>query len=228
MSFTGRRRTRVRLFFFFSLPPLLKLTRLPHRRTDAKTWVDEQLGTVLHHLLHRKNLLSLNLYVTETPSAPASASSKPIASPALATSSALAYNEKEDLELTSSSKSGSSSSFVFSFSFPFLTLTDHPPPLPSPPIYSAPSALPWTLHPPSTRPCIPSLFASLFAPSSPSPCASSCAAAAGGSMIGVAACGPESLTNDVRRAVAAKQKEIALGRGRGVEEVELAVEAFDW
>ncbi|GAA6041443.1 hypothetical protein JCM8097_005252 [Rhodosporidiobolus ruineniae] len=76
--------------------------------------------------------------------------------------------------------------------------------------------LPWKIH--RTRPSIPSLFASLFS-SAPS-----------ASTVGIGSCGPVSLTTDVRRAVARRQAQIALGRtgGVGAEEVELHTEEFDW
>ncbi|GAA5913256.1 uncharacterized protein JCM6883_005298 [Sporobolomyces salmoneus] len=50
------------------------------------------------------------------------------------------------------------------------------------------------------------------------------------SSIGIASCGPSSLTTDVRRVVAARQKQIAFGlnSGKGVAEIELHTEEFDW
>lgn len=44
--------------------------------------------------------------------------------------------------------------------------------------------------------------------------------------VGIASCGPTSFTDDVRRAVASKQKSMALGHD--VRDVELHTEEFDW
>ncbi|GAA5884065.1 hypothetical protein JCM6882_002121 [Rhodosporidiobolus microsporus] len=83
-------------------------------------------------------------------------------------------------------------------------------------VSSLPSRVPWTIH--HLRPSLPALFAGLFA------------SAPAGSTMGIGSCGPTSLTTDVRRAVARRQRDIAFGRtgGQGVEEVELHTEEFDW
>ncbi|GAA5836336.1 hypothetical protein JCM11251_001466 [Rhodosporidiobolus azoricus] len=84
------------------------------------------------------------------------------------------------------------------------------------PASSMRSRTPWKIH--HSRPDVPALFAGLFA------------SAPAGSTIGIGSCGPTSLTTDVRRAVARRQRDIAFGRtkGKGVEEVELHTEEFDW
>lgn len=49
------------------------------------------------------------------------------------------------------------------------------------------------------------------------------------SSVGIVSCGPVTLTNDVRNAVAAQQWMIATGRAaEGVAEVQLHTEEFDW
>ncbi|GAA5977240.1 hypothetical protein JCM11641_003886 [Rhodosporidiobolus odoratus] len=79
-----------------------------------------------------------------------------------------------------------------------------------------PSRLPWTIR--RHRPDVPTLLQTLFTTS------------LAGSTIGTGSCGPTSLTTEVRRAVAMRQKATAFGRtgGQGVEEVELHTEEFDW
>lgn len=51
-----------------------------------------------------------------------------------------------------------------------------------------------------------------------------------GSSVGIASCGPPDFASDVRRAVAARQKLIMLGKtgSVGAEEVELHSEDFEW
>ncbi|GAA5936302.1 uncharacterized protein JCM15063_002774 [Sporobolomyces koalae] len=80
----------------------------------------------------------------------------------------------------------------------------------------ATSAVPWIVE--TRRPCFSTLLAERFK-------AATCC-----SSLGITSCGPMSLTTDVRRAVAARQKEIAFGMngGKGVGEVELHTEEFDW
>ncbi|GAA6061796.1 hypothetical protein JCM10212_004852 [Sporobolomyces blumeae] len=75
-------------------------------------------------------------------------------------------------------------------------------------------AVPWTVA--TERPSFPSILSERFD------------AACGHSSIGITSCGPVSLTTDVRRAVAARQKRIAFGSRGGVAEVELHTEEFDW
>ncbi|GAA6008820.1 hypothetical protein JCM10207_001735 [Rhodosporidiobolus poonsookiae] len=76
--------------------------------------------------------------------------------------------------------------------------------------------VPWTIY--RERPSVSALLNTLFT-SAPS-----------GSTVGITSCGPTSLTTDVRRAVARRQREMAFGqtRGEGVQEVELHTEEFDW
>ncbi|GAA5884052.1 hypothetical protein JCM6882_002117 [Rhodosporidiobolus microsporus] len=83
-------------------------------------------------------------------------------------------------------------------------------------VSSLPSRVPWTIH--HLRPSLPALFAGLFA------------SAPAGSTMGIGSCGPTSLTTDVRRAVARRQRNIVFRKtgGQGVEEVELHTEEFDW
>ncbi|GAA5914335.1 hypothetical protein JCM8208_004439 [Rhodotorula glutinis] len=92
---------------------------------------------------------------------------------------------------------------------------------PSPPCSAAASCatshVPW--HKTYARPSFPNLLSARFA------------AAPDGSTLGIASCGPASLTTDVRRAVAARQKVLAFGRAgaeRGAAEVELHTEEFEW
>jgi len=81
----------------------------------------------------------------------------------------------------------------------------------------ATSHVPWCKT--YARPSFPDLLSARFA------------AAPDGSTLGIASCGPASLTTDVRRAVAARQKVLAFaqaGAERGAAEVELHTEEFEW
>ncbi|GAA5831080.1 hypothetical protein JCM5353_002010 [Sporobolomyces roseus] len=80
---------------------------------------------------------------------------------------------------------------------------------------SSSTPVPWIIE--NRRPTISSLLQEHFD-------AGSCC-----SSIGIASCGPSSLTTDVRRAVAARQKQIAFAsESKGVGEIELHTEEFDW
>ncbi|GAA5992103.1 hypothetical protein JCM5350_006349 [Sporobolomyces pararoseus] len=81
---------------------------------------------------------------------------------------------------------------------------------------SSKPSVPWIIE--TRRPSFPALLSERFN------AAHSCQST------GITSCGPSSLTTDVRRAVAARQKEIAFGKnqGKGVGEVELHTEEFDW
>jgi hypothetical protein len=68
----------------------------------------------------------------------------------------------------------------------------------------------WITH--HKKPCLPCVLRSSFVHSG---------------SIGIASCGPTTFTRDVRKAVAAKQKNMALG-GRDVRDVELHTEEFEW
>ncbi|GAA5884792.1 hypothetical protein JCM16303_007268 [Sporobolomyces ruberrimus] len=83
-------------------------------------------------------------------------------------------------------------------------------------LISSRAAVPWVVQ--HRRPSFHSLLAERFDK------ASSC------SSIGISSCGPSSLARDVRRCVAERQKAIAFNAndGKGVGEVELHTEEFDW
>ncbi|TNY20110.1 ferric reductase NAD binding domain-containing protein [Rhodotorula diobovata] len=77
------------------------------------------------------------------------------------------------------------------------------------------SHVPWQKQ--YRRPSLASLLSARFA------------SAPDGSTIGIASCGPASLTTDVRRAVAARQRALAFGGADGgAAEVELHTEEFEW
>ncbi|GAA5904202.1 hypothetical protein JCM5296_005529 [Sporobolomyces johnsonii] len=79
----------------------------------------------------------------------------------------------------------------------------------------SPSSAPWVTH--HHRPSLPALLASAFDSARPN------------SSIGIGSCGPTSLTEEVRRVVASRQREIAFGKsGKGVGEIELWTEEFGW
>ncbi|GJN94183.1 hypothetical protein Rhopal_007257-T1 [Rhodotorula paludigena] len=80
---------------------------------------------------------------------------------------------------------------------------------------SSSSLVPWTIE--HARPHLPTLLHQRFA------------STATGSTLGIASCGPPSFTTDVRRAVAAKHKQLAFSsNAEGLAEVELHTEEFDW
>ncbi|GAA5873012.1 hypothetical protein JCM1840_007295 [Sporobolomyces johnsonii] len=79
----------------------------------------------------------------------------------------------------------------------------------------SPSSAPWIMH--HHRPSLPALLTSAFDSALPK------------SSIGIGSCGPTSLTEEVRRVVASRQRDIAFGKsGQGVGEIELWTEEFGW
>ncbi|GAA5949603.1 hypothetical protein JCM21900_002465 [Sporobolomyces salmonicolor] len=78
-----------------------------------------------------------------------------------------------------------------------------------------PSLAPWVTH--HLLPSLPALLTSAFDTAPPN------------SSLGIGSCGPTSLTGEVRRIVARRQREFAFGKsGEGVGEVELWTEEFAW